>query len=83
MGAGVSIIMIAVGAVLRFATTVHTSNFNVHTVGVILIVVGIVGLLLSLFFWTTPSGFSQRRRSRTVISDGNGSVVEERRDTTI
>jgi hypothetical protein len=52
MGIGTSILLIAVGAILRFAVSVHTSGFNIHTIGVILMVVGVVGLLISLLWMT-------------------------------
>ena len=52
MGLGTSLLLIAVGAVLRFAVNVSTHGFNVHAVGVILMVVGGIGLLISLL-WTT------------------------------
>ena len=66
MGIGVSIILIAVGAVLAFAVHVTTSGFNVHTVGYILLVVGIVGALISLMFWSSWGGLG----SRTVVEEG-------------
>ena len=52
MGLPVSLILIAVGAILAFAVH-HDPNatVNVHTVGWILMAVGLVGLLLSLFWW--------------------------------
>ena len=53
MALGTSLFLLAVGAVLRFAVTVSTHGFNLHTVGVILMVVGVVGLLISLFWMTT------------------------------
>ncbi|HLY51308.1 MAG TPA: hypothetical protein VKR21_19105 [Solirubrobacteraceae bacterium] len=52
MALGTSLLLIAVGAVLRFAVTVSTSGFNIHTVGVILMIVGGVGFLLSLLWMT-------------------------------
>ena len=52
MGLGTSLLLIAVGAVLRFAVSVTTNGFNIHTVGVILMIVGGVGLLLSLLWMT-------------------------------
>jgi hypothetical protein len=64
----------AVGAVLAFAVHVTTSGFNVHTVGYILLVVGIVGALISLMFWSSWDGFS----SRTVVEEG---PVTRRRTT--
>lgn len=60
MSLGTSLLLIAVGAVLRFAVTVSTSGFNLHTVGVILMIVGGVGLVLSLLWMTLWSD----RRSR-------------------
>jgi heme/copper-type cytochrome/quinol oxidase subunit 2 len=61
MPLGTSIFLIAVGAILRYAVTASTSGINLHTVGLILIIVGIVGLLLSLFYMTL---WSPRRRER-------------------
>jgi hypothetical protein len=52
MAIGTSLLLIAIGAVLRFAVSVSTSGFNVHTIGVILMIVGGVGLLLSLLWMT-------------------------------
>jgi hypothetical protein len=71
---GVSIFLLVVGAILAFAVDVTTSGFNLNTVGVILMVAGALGLVLSLLFW---SGFSPYRRSRTMA--GPDTVVEERR----
>ena len=66
MGIGVSLILIAVGAVLAFAVHVTTSGFNVHTVGYILLIVGAIGALLSLVFWSSWGGFGgTRTESRT------------------
>ena len=68
MGIGVSLILIAVGAVLAFAVHVSTSGFNVHTVGYILLIVGAIGALLSLVFWSSWGGVGGTRR-RTVVED--------------
>jgi Domain of unknown function (DUF6458) len=64
MSIGFSFFLIALGAILRFAVTVSAKGFNIHTIGVILMVVGVVGLILS-FFWMTAS----RRRDRVVVRD--------------
>ncbi len=80
MGVGTSIVLIAVGAILRFAVSVTTTGFNLHTIGVILMVVGGVGLFLSLVFWSTWGGFGggdAYRRRRRVVRDGDGGYVEE------
>lgn len=75
MGLGVSIFMIAIGAILSFA--VHqddTSHFNVNTIGWILMGVGLAGALLSMIFWSSwagPGYWSERRgRRTTVVEDG-------------
>jgi hypothetical protein len=82
VGTGVSIILIAVGAILAWAVHVSTSGFNVHTVGYILLVVGIVGLLLSMVFWSSWAGPGYFSRQRTVYEGGapagrRRTVVEE------
>jgi hypothetical protein len=61
MALGTSIFLIAIGAVLRFAVTVSTTGFNIHTVGVILMIVGGIGLLLSLLWMTMWAERSRRR----------------------
>ncbi|TMK66998.1 MAG: hypothetical protein E6G60_01740 [Actinobacteria bacterium] len=56
MGIGVSLFLIAVGAVLAFAVHVTSNGFDVNTVGVILLAVGIFGVILSMFFWSSWGG---------------------------
>jgi predicted membrane channel-forming protein YqfA (hemolysin III family) len=68
---GVSIFLLAVGAVLTFAVDVTASGFSINTVGIILMAAGALGLVLSLLFW---SSFSPYRRG--VV--GQDTVVEER-----
>lgn len=67
MGIGISVFLIAVGAILTFAVDATTDGFNLDTVGVILMVVGAIGLLTSLVI------FGGHR------SAGGDVVVEERR----
>jgi hypothetical protein len=73
VGIGVSLILIAVGAVLAFAVHVTTSGFNIHTVGYILLAVGAIGALLSLLFWSSWGGVGGPadgpRGRRTVVRD--------------
>jgi hypothetical protein len=59
MGIGTSILLIAVGAILKYAVTAHVSGVDVNTVGVILMVVGAAGLVLSLLWMTI---WADRRR---------------------
>ena len=70
MGIGTSIVTFALGAILRFAVQVHTTGFNVHSIGVILMVVVAVSFLLSLLFWNSWGGFGRYSRRRTVVQDG-------------
>jgi len=81
MGLGVSLILIAAGAVMAWAVHVSTTGFDIHPVGYILLVVGIVGALVSMIFWSSwagPGYFSRRtyvdegppvRRRRRVIDE--------------
>lgn len=68
MGIGVSVFLIAIGAILTFAVDVTTKGVNLDTVGVILMAVGAIGLLASLLFW---SSFSPYRggRDEVVVRD--------------
>ena len=50
MGIGTSLFLIAIGAILKFAVNERVSGIELSTVGVILMVVGVIGLLISLFF---------------------------------
>lgn len=55
MPLGTSLLLIAVGAILRFGVSVTTKGFNLHTVGIILMIVGAVGVVLALFWMTAWS----------------------------
>ncbi|HEY5287810.1 MAG TPA: DUF6458 family protein [Solirubrobacteraceae bacterium] len=56
---GTSLFLIAVGAILRYAVTATVSGINLQTVGLVLIVVGVVGLLFSLLWF---GAWARRRR---------------------
>jgi len=63
MGIGVSLFLLAVGAILTFAVNATISGVDVSTVGIILMVVGALGLLLSLLLISTT------RSRRAVVVD--------------
>jgi len=67
MGISVSLVFIAAGAILKWAVTATTSGVDLGTVGVVLMVVGAVGLLLSLLFWSSwaDSAAGTRRSPRS------------------
>lgn len=69
MGIVTSMLLIAVGAVMRFAVTVQGHGFNVHTTGVILIIVGAIGAVLSIAFWASWGGFGHRVHRETLVAD--------------
>ena len=50
MTIGTSIVLIAAGAILKYAVTAHVSGIDIQTVGTILMIVGILGLILSLLY---------------------------------
>src|SRR3954451_25122706 len=67
MGIGTSIFLIALGAILRFAVTASVSGIEIATVGTILMVVGIIGLLISLLYLTI---WSDRSRAAAPVDRG-------------
>jgi hypothetical protein len=69
MGISVSLLLVATGAILKFAVTATTSGIDLNTVGVVLMIVGAVGLLLSLIFWSSWGGFTGRATTTTVVRD--------------
>jgi H+/Cl- antiporter ClcA len=72
MGLGVGIFLAAVGAVLAFAVTDNVNGVNIHTVGWILLIVGIIGIVLSMIFWSSwagPGYWTSRRRT-TYVDEG-------------
>jgi hypothetical protein len=60
MGISLSLLLAAAGAALIWAVNATVSGINIHTVGVILLIVGLVGFATSLFFWSSWGGFNAR-----------------------
>ena len=60
MGISLSILLLAVGAVLRGPSSAEVSGIDITAVGVILVVVGVIGLFVSLVFWSSWGGFGGR-----------------------
>jgi hypothetical protein len=76
MGISLSILLVAVGAVLTWAVSAEVSGVDITAVGVILMVVGLIGLLLSLVFWSSWGGFGARD---TAGGTQNTTIVERDR----
>ena len=74
MGIGVSIFLLAVGAILAFAVEANTDGVNLDTIGIILMVIGGIGLLAALVL--TDSGPWRRRE---IVEDAPEDVVVRRR----
>jgi hypothetical protein len=70
MGLGVSLFLIAAGAILTWAVNATVSGVDINTIGVILLVVGIVGVVLSMIFWSSWGGPGYASRRSTVVEDG-------------
>ena len=79
MGISVSILLIAVGAILTWAVTAEAEGIDITTVGVILLIVGLLGLVLSLIFWSSWGGFQRR----TTYVEGGAARPAPRRSTTV
>jgi hypothetical protein len=86
MGLGVSLILIAVGAILTWAVEADVSGLNITVVGVILMIVGLIGGIFSLAFWSSwwgPGYFGRyaaagptRVRRRRVVAPAEEPVEE-------
>lgn len=91
MGIGAGILLIAVGAILAFATNWHVSGIDLHAVGWVLMVVGVLGLVLFFSFWNNrrrpgaPAVVTERplAAERPVVSERvERPIATERRTTT-
>ncbi len=61
-----SIFLIAVGAILRFATHFHVKGLDLRTIGLILMIAGVVGLIIAIWQWAV---WSRRSRQSEVLVD--------------
>ena len=73
MGIGVSLILIAAGAILNWGVSAAVNGVDLHAIGWILIAVGAVGIVLSLIFWSSWGGPGTiGRRRTTYVEEGPG-----------
>jgi hypothetical protein len=75
MGISLSIVLIAVGAILAWAVNAEVSGIDVQVAGIILLIVGVVGLLASLIFWSSWGGFGNREAA---AGGGQNTTIVER-----
>ena len=77
MTLGVSLLLVAVGAILIWGVTGEASGIDVDAIGVILIIVGIVGFILSLVFWDRwGAGIPEGSDLAVVVRVVEGAPVE-------
>jgi hypothetical protein len=76
MGISLSILLIAIGAILAWAVNAQVSGIDIQVAGVILVIVGAMGLVVSLVFWSSWGGFGQRDAS--AASGGQNTTIVER-----
>ena len=67
MGIGASLFLIALGAILVWGVSAEVGGMDVDAIGWILLVVGALGALLSMIFWSSWGGFNRRTEERVVV----------------
>jgi len=70
VGLGFSTFLIAIGAILAFAVNYEIGSVDIQVVGWILLVVGLIGLVLSMVFWSSWGGPAYWSRRRTYVDEG-------------
>jgi hypothetical protein len=74
MATGLSLFFLAVGAILTFAIDTTVNGVDLDTIGVILMVIGLLGMLFSLVLW---DNWSPRSRRDDVVADRRDVVIED------
>jgi hypothetical protein len=74
MGISLSIVLIAVGAILAWAVNADVSGIDLQVAGIILLVVGVIGLVTSMIFWSSWGGFGNREAA----AGGQNTTIVER-----
>jgi hypothetical protein len=77
---GFGVVLVVIGAILRFAITVHTSGFNIHKIGDILLLVGIVLVIISLAIIALGSRTRTTTRTDVRATPEGQQRVEQRDD---
>jgi hypothetical protein len=72
MGFIVSLLIIAIGAILTWGVTDNSDSINLDVVGVVLMIVGLIGFVLTLFFWESWWGRGAFRRTGYAAGGGGG-----------
>ena len=75
MATGISLFFLAIGAILTFAIHTTVNGLDLDTIGVILMVIGLLGMLFSLVLWDSWSPRGYRRDDEVIVNRGD--VIEE------
>ena len=78
MGIVVSLLLFTAGAVMRYAVTVQGDGFDMHTTGVILMLVGVVGAVISAVNWASWGGFGTYGGRGATSVGTHDTVIRER-----
>jgi len=70
-------LLIAAGAVLAWAVSAEASGIDIQAAGVILVVVGIVGFIASLVFWSSWGGFGAGREGGGSATSPQTTIIKE------
>jgi hypothetical protein len=86
MGIGGSIFLLALGAILAFAVNADISGLDINVVGYVLMLAGLIGLAITLWFWNSRRRPAAAVQQRPVVTNDpayrDGEVVQEYRETT-
>jgi hypothetical protein len=80
MGIGGSIFLLALGAILAFAVNANISGIDINIVGWVLMAAGLVGLIVTIWYWNSRRRSTVVSQSRPVVRD-DGRYVSEYRET--
>jgi hypothetical protein len=80
MGIGGSIFLLALGAILAFAVDAHISGIDINIVGWVLMAAGLVGLIITIWYWNSRRRTTVVNQGRPVVR-GDGRYVSEYRET--
>ena len=84
MGIGGSIFLLALGAILAFAVNADISGLDLNVVGYVLMLAGLIGLVITLWYWNSrrrPAVVEQRPIVTNDPAYREGEVVQEYRET--
>ena len=86
MGIGGSIFLLALGAILAFAVNADISGLDINVVGYVLMLAGLIGLVITIWYWNSRRRPTVVERQQPVVTDDpayrDGQVVQEYRETT-